>query len=187
MKPIFSVHAGEYLTGSHIEEKFRRVNLWVPAKDTGIDLLVSDRANKQTVSLQVKFSKGFLVAHMRRQSPRFQQKLQACGWWTVNSAKLRRSQANYWVFVLQGFDNRSVHYIVIPPRELLRRLRRIHHKQLQIWQVHIWVTQTNRCWETRGLSNAEKLLIADDKYSNPYRHFTKYLNVWGPVVRLNEA
>jgi hypothetical protein len=31
MKPIFSVHAGEYLTGSYIEKRFRHVNLWVPA------------------------------------------------------------------------------------------------------------------------------------------------------------
>ncbi|SRR5579872_284469 len=62
MKPILSVHAGEYLTGSCIERKFRHVNLWVPAKDTGIDLLVSNRANRKTVSLQVKFSKDFLVA-----------------------------------------------------------------------------------------------------------------------------
>ena len=34
MKPMFSIHAGEYLTGSHLEKKFRHVNLWVPAKDT---------------------------------------------------------------------------------------------------------------------------------------------------------
>src|ERR1700738_2367050 len=85
MKPMFSVHAGEYLTGSHIEKQFRRVNLWVPAKDTGIDLLVSDRANRQTVSLQVKFSKDFLVAHMQKEAPEFQHKLRACGWWTLKA------------------------------------------------------------------------------------------------------
>lgn len=75
MKPMFSVHAGEYLTGSHIERKFCHVNLWVPAKDKRIDLFVSDRTNRQTVSLQVKFSKDFLVAHMQRQAPEFQRKL----------------------------------------------------------------------------------------------------------------
>jgi hypothetical protein len=58
MKPIFSIHAGEYLTGSHIENKFRQVNVWVPAKDTGIDLLVSDRAN--TVVPLVTFSPNMM-------------------------------------------------------------------------------------------------------------------------------
>jgi hypothetical protein len=133
MRPIFSVHAGEYLTGSHIEETCRHVNLWVPAKDTGIDLLVSDRANRKTVSLQVKFSKDFLVTSRRWQAPEFQHKLRACGWWTLNSEKLLRSPADNWVFVLQGFANKSVDYVVIPPRELLRRLRGIHHGQQRIW------------------------------------------------------
>jgi hypothetical protein len=187
MKPIFSVHAGEYLAGSHIEEKFRHVNLWIPAKDTGIDLLVSDRSNHKTVSLQVKFSKDFLVAHMRRQSAEFQRKLRACGWWTLNSEKVRHSRADYWVFVLQGFANKSVDFIVIPPRELLRRLRGIHHGQPRIWQVYLWVTRTKRCWETRDLSKADKLLISDDKYSHPYRDFTRYLNAWEPVARLNKS
>ena len=185
MKPMFSVHAGEYLTGSHIEKQFRHVNLWMPAKDTGIDLLVSDRANRRTVSLQVKFSKDFLVAHMQKQAPQFQQKLRACGWWTLNRERVRRSPADYWVFVLQGFANMSVDYVVIPPQELLRRLRRIHRGTQPIWQVYLWVTKTERCWETRDLSKDDKLLIADDKFSNPNRDFGKYLNAWGPVARLN--
>lgn len=187
MKPTFSVHAGEYLTGSHIEKQFRHVNLWVPAKDTGIDLLVSDRANRKTVSLQVKFSKDFLVAHMQKQAPEFQHKLRACGWWTLNSEKVRRSPADYWVFVLQGFANTSVDYVVIPPKELTRRLRRIHHGQPKIWQVYLWVTKTERCWETRGLKKSDKLLITDDRFSNPHRNFRNYLNAWRPVACLNQS
>lgn len=184
---MFSVHAGEYLTGSHIENKFRHVNVWVPAKDTGIDLLVSDGANRRTVSLQVKYSKDFLVAHMQRQSPEFQRKLRACGWWTLNNEKLRRSYANFWVFVLQGFANTSVDFVVIPPQELLRRLRRIHHGQPRIWQVHLWVTKSDRCWETRNLSKDDKLLITDDKYADLSRNFGKYLNAWRPIARLNKS
>jgi len=187
MKPIFSVHAGEYLTGSHIAEKFRYVNVWLPAKDTGIDLLVSNRANRQTVSLQMKFSKDFLVAHIQRQAPEFQHKLRACGWWTLNSQKVRRSPADYWVFVLQGFANKSIDYVVVPPRELLRRLHGTHHGQPQTWQVYLWVTKTDRGWATRDLSKDDRLLIAADSYSNASRDFSKYLNAWGPVARLNKG
>jgi len=126
MKPLFSVHAGEYLVGSHIERQFRRVNVWVPTKDTGIDLLVTDRSNRRSVSLQVKFSKDFLVTSM---GPEFQTRLQACGWWTLDRDKLKRSTADYWVFVLQGFARRSVDFVLFPPRELLKRLQRIHGSQ----------------------------------------------------------
>lgn len=186
MKPMFSVHAGEYLTGSQIEAHFRHVNLWLPAKDTGIDLLVSDSSNRKTVSLQVKFSKDFLVAHMQSQAPEFQRTLRACGWWTLNSAKIGGSRADFWVFVLQGFANRSVDYVVIPPHELSRRLRRIHHGQQKIWQVYLWVTKSERCWETRDLSKDDKLRIASDNFSDANRDFTKYLNAWEPIQRLNE-
>ena len=187
MKPMFSVHPGEYLTGSHIEKQFRHVNVWLPAKDTGIDMLVSDRTNRRNVSLQVKFSKDYLVAHMQNQSTEFQRRLRACGWWTLNTDKISKSHADYWVLVLQGFYNASVDYVVIPPKELLRRLRGIHRGNHKIWQVYIWVTQTERCWETRGLTKKDKLLIAGDKFSNTNRNFKKYLNAWEPVERLNQS
>ncbi len=54
MRPLFTIHAGEFVVGDHIERKFRRVNLWVPSRDTGTDLLVTDSKNEKTVSLQVK-------------------------------------------------------------------------------------------------------------------------------------
>ncbi len=41
MKPIFTIHAGEFLVGSYIEQNFKNWNLWVPSGDTGIDILVS--------------------------------------------------------------------------------------------------------------------------------------------------
>ena len=41
MKPIFTIHAGEYLVGTYIEKNFKKYNVWFPSKDRGIDLLVS--------------------------------------------------------------------------------------------------------------------------------------------------
>ena len=49
MKPLFTIHGGEYLVGSYVEEHFRRVNVWGPSKDTGVDLLVSERHNRRSV------------------------------------------------------------------------------------------------------------------------------------------
>lgn len=54
MKPLFTIHAGEYLVGSHVEREFnRRINVWVPSTDTGIDLLLSNRDSTRTASVQV--------------------------------------------------------------------------------------------------------------------------------------
>jgi hypothetical protein len=36
MKPLFTIHAGEYLTGYEIEKQFgKKFNDWVPNKDEG--------------------------------------------------------------------------------------------------------------------------------------------------------
>ena len=99
MQPLFTIHAGEYLVGSHIEQHLRdpggdKVNVWVPSKDTGIDLLVTDKTNKKTTSLQVKFSQDLLLTHGR---PEYHEKLLSCGWWMLNRDKIRESPADYWV------------------------------------------------------------------------------------------
>ena len=60
MKPLFTIHAGEYLVGSYIEKKYSNWHLWVPSKDTGIDLLVTNKNNSKTSSIQVKFSKDYV-------------------------------------------------------------------------------------------------------------------------------
>lgn len=167
--------------GSFIEQHFKRVNMWVPSLDTGVDLLVSDRRNRHTVSLQVKFSKDFLVTHM---GPDFQRQLRACGWWTINRDRLRSSPADYWVFVLQGFASRTEDFVVIPPGELWRRLRSIHGSQKTI-QSYLWVTEGDQCWETRSLSRVDQLLIAHGGYRDRLRDLTRWLNNWSPVRRLN--
>jgi hypothetical protein len=182
MKPLFTVHGGEYLVGSYIEQHYNHVNVWVPSRDTGVDLLVSDRKSRRTVSPQVKFSKDYLVTHMETA---FQKNLRACGWWTINRAKLRSSPADFWVFVLLGFERHSTDFIIIPPTQLLLRLQSIHGSRQSIIQTYLWVTERNRCWETRGLERKEQILVANCEYEDAHRDLTKWLNAWTPVKQLN--
>jgi hypothetical protein len=59
MRPLFTVHAGEFLVGEFIEECFPTLNVWIPSRDTGIDLLITNKQNSSTVSLQVKLSRDY--------------------------------------------------------------------------------------------------------------------------------
>jgi hypothetical protein len=181
MRPLFTIHAGEFVVGDYIEQTFRRVNLWVPSRDTGTDLLVTDSKNERTISLQVKFSRDFLATHM---PSIFQKPLRACGWWSLKRQKIVESTANYWVFVLAGFERRSTDFVVIKPSDLLARLDRIHGKTKSI-QSYLWITETNRCWEARGLKQPEKLAIAQGHYSNDLRDFSDCLNDWSAIEALN--
>lgn len=181
MTPLFTIHAGEFVVGDYLERTFRRVNLWVPSRDTGTNLLVTDSKNERTISLQVKFSRDFLATHM---PPIFQKPLRACGWWTLNRQKLVDSKANYWVFVLMGFERRSADFVVIKPSDLLARLDKLHGKSKTI-QSYLWITETKRCWEARGLKQPEKLAIAQGHYANDLRDFSDCLNDWSAIEALN--
>ena len=88
------------------------------------------------------------------------------------------------MFVLVGVERRSTDFVIIKPPVLLTRLNAIHKQQKNI-QTYLWVTEKNRCWETRGLKSQDKLAIAAAGYANKERDLTKYLNNWAPVKALN--
>jgi hypothetical protein len=180
MKAIFTVHAGEYLVGSYIENRYRKWRVWVPAKDMGIDLLVTDPNKRKAVALQVKFSKDFNPT--QRQSF-LQNKLMAAGWWTHQEKKIRDSRADFWVFVLPSFTENRTSFIIITPAELLRRLRRIHGRTAKKIHSYFWITKTMKCWEARGLSTADQELIASNRFTNPLRDFSQFLNAWGKIEK----
>ena len=180
MKPIFTIHAGEYLVGSYIESKFKNLSVWLPTKDTGIDLLVTDNKNRKAVSVQVKFSKDFLAMN---RSDILRQELKAIGWWSLNREKIQKSSADLWVFVLYALDQKKFDFIIVPPRELLKRFQSIHGKERNI-QIYFSVTKKNKCWETRNLKKADQVRIALDEYKNTQRDFTQHLNNWAPLRAL---
>lgn len=180
MKPIFTIHAGEYLTGEHVEREFPYLHVWVPTRDSGIDLLVSHPSTRKFASLQVKYSKDFKVTHL---APSLQTSLRACGWWTLNRRKIEASPADYWVFVLYGFARASIDHIVIQPAELLDRLTRLHGEGSR-YQVYFWTTVSGRCWETRGLKSSDQTAIAEDSFKNPQRDFSAFLGQWSCLSAL---
>jgi hypothetical protein len=180
MKSLFTVHAGEYLVGSHIEQRYPRWNVWVPSKDTGIDLLVTNFRNQRAVSLQVKFSRDFNPTH---RDIVVQDRLLSAGWWTHDERKIQKSEADFWIFVLPSFIGHQTSFIIIPPKELLRRFRIIHGHSGKRIHSYLWVTKSKRCWETRGLGNDDRELVALDRFSNELRDFSVFLEAWSQIEK----
>jgi len=180
MKPIFSIHAGEYLVATHIEEAYKQLNVWLPTKDTGVDLLVTDRTNTRTVGVQVKFSKDFLGSVGDGTSDAIVAKVKAGGWWKFDQMRLSKSAADLWILVLYRFTRRDYDFIIIEPEELLRRYRSLGRNQAVI-HSYLSVTNTKRCWETRGLTKEQQDQVARGQYTNPLRDLSEYLNNWQRV------
>lgn len=177
MKPLFTIHAGEFLVASYIEQQFRDYLVWLPSRDSGVDLLVTDRDCKAAVSIQVKFSRDFLATHM---SDTLRPGLKACGWFTLKRQKIAQSTAKLWIFVLYPFQQKDVDFLIIPPSAVLDLLTSVHG-QRSAFQSYIWVTKDKRCWETRGLNREDQLLVAQGSYQNPARDLSRFLNNWSPI------
>ena len=142
---------------------------------------MTDRNNKKTISIQVKFSKDFLPTHM---ADIFQSGLKACGWWTLNREKIKKSNADLWIFVLHAFNQKTQHYIIIKPSELISRLTELHGS-LKTLQTYLWVTKNKKCWEARGLKKSDQVLIANNAFKSEQRDFTSLLNNWSELEKLN--
>jgi hypothetical protein len=177
VKPLFTIHAGEFLVASYVEQRFKDYLVWLPSRDSGVDLLLTDKDCKKAVSIQVKFSRDFLATHM---ADSLRPGLKACGWFTLNPQKLSKSTVNFWIFVLYPFNQKEVDFVIAPPSSILDRLTSLHGKQKTI-QTYIWVTKKKRCWEARGLNRQDELLISNNLYRNSTRDLTLYLNNWAPI------
>lgn len=190
MKPIFTIHAGEYLVASHLEENFKGLEIWLPTRDTGIDLLVtnpksSSQNSIHAVSLQVKFSKDFLgnKGGGKNVPLSINSKIKAGGWWTFKCGKIEESQANLWVLVLYRFSHRDFDFVIIEPMQLLERYKKLGHDASGIIQSYVWVTENGQCWETRGLRKAEQEAIAANVFKDPVRDLSQFLNNWQPLEK----
>ena len=189
MTPLFTIHAGEYLTGLHVQKSLK-LNAWIPAKDIGVDLLVTDRTNRHTVSLQVKYGKDFLP---EEKNPELREKLRCLSWFTLDRKKLATSPAEFWVFVLHGFKSKVPDFVVIPTVELQQRMAKLHNEKTEnTLQLYLCTTgsrdkKTGKieanwgdagCWEIRGLGH-DMPQIEEGVRKQPSRDFSSYLNANG--------
>ncbi|MCK5022994.1 MAG: hypothetical protein KAS04_02370, partial [Candidatus Aenigmarchaeota archaeon] len=176
--------AYEYLVGSEIEEKHPNLSVWVPSKDTGIDLLITSTDFKKPISLQVKFSKDFLGKSVRDV---ISKGVKSGGWWTFKREKIETSPADYWVLVLYQFQHRAYDFIIIKPSKLLSIYDALKRGKGTI-QSYVWVTSNKSaiCWETRGLNKLDQEKIAIGAYRNRLRNLTPYLNDWKAIEKLDK-
>lgn len=163
------------MVGEYLEKNFRHLNIWIPTKDTGIDLLVSGANNKSIASIQVKMSRDYRPPEA---SSSFEKMLIAAGWSVLNHKKLETSSADVWCFVLVNIDRRAKPiFLNIPPNVLLQKLVKIHGLRKQ-YHFYPWVTKTGKCIQGRGLLKADKARFAEGELELGERDLSLHLNNW---------
>jgi len=179
MKPIFTIHEGEFLVGDHINRRLgHKYDVWVPTKDSGIDLLVTRKQQRgKAVGLQVKFSRCFSI---REELARH---LIATSWFTLEPKKIRQSRADLWVFVVMTLKHQQ-HFVVIPTRELRKRLPRNAGKK---WHVYLWVYDNRTCYQVRNLSSEQKFDTMHRGVRDRRHDFTEWLENWKLLERYTKG
>lgn len=157
------------------------MRVWLPSKDTGVDLLVTTQQLTSAVSLQIKFSKDFMGLGWRKSaSKNLRMRIKSGGWWTFNYDKIKNSPADLWVLVLYRFSYRDFDFVIIEPSKLLERYKKLD-RGAGSFHSYIWVTENKQCWETRDLGKAQQENIAIGEFSDPIRDLTSFLNNWRPL------
>jgi hypothetical protein len=175
MRPLFTVHAGEFLVGEHIERTFSSLNVWIPAKDTGVDLLVTDAGARHSTSLQVKLSRDYRLPEA---TDDFDRSLVAAGWLTLDHDKIEKSPAEWWVIVLVSHERkRKPQFIVIRPSDLLSRLVQIHGTSKR-YHFYPWITKSGLCLQGRGLGKSERAILVNGMLQLGPRDLSAFLNNW---------
>ncbi|MBF0244400.1 MAG: hypothetical protein HQL31_03915 [Planctomycetes bacterium] len=182
MRPLFTIHAGEFIVGEFIEKTFPKLNVWIPSKDTGIDLLVTGKKKATPVSFQVKLSRSYMAPQAKDE---FDRNLLAGGWLSLSHDKIAKSKADFWVIALISHERKSKpYYIIIPPSELLTRFVAIHGKSKH-YHFFPWVMKSDIALEGRGLLKKNKLSLAAGKLALGKRDLTKFLSNWDMLKRMS--
>lgn len=195
MRPIFTIHAGEFIFGEEVEKKHPNVRLWLPTKDTGVDFLLTSQNREKTVGVQVKMSRDY---RPNVASSQFEEALEAAGWFVFSAKKLHQSKAEIWSLVLVSRERRSRPYFVnVAPAELLKRLKIIHGEN-ESYHLYVWVLSKKKlhggnkdsgyiCMEGRKLKSAEKNEIVSGDFVFGSRDLTKYFECWDFVENLSRV
>lgn len=187
MRPIFTPHAGEFLVGEEIEQGIGRdlkLNVWLPSKDVGVDLLVTNSGNSRSCALQVKFSRDY--SDLNKMPVLAGDEVVSSGWFKFARKKIETSPADYWVLIIvsakRAGEKLRKQHILIKPKDLLGRLLKTYGK-LDNFQLFIAVTATGSAFDWRGIkSSSQPGEISELRKS--HRDYTKCLEDWTCLERI---
>lgn len=180
MKPLFTVHGGEFVVGSYIEENYKNYDVWVPSKDTGIDLLVTkkDDFSIKPKTIQVKSSKDYknvkyVPQHM----------IKARSWFDVGHDKLKNSSAKYWVFVILD-EKGNKNFIIIKKDDLLKKLEK-SYGNIEVFRIYLTILELGKrrvCYDMRSLKKQLVVNIVNKLSKCPQeRDYSNNLNAWNII------
>lgn len=182
MRPVFTIHAGEFLFGEEVEQRVPNAELWIPAKDRGIDFLITKPGIDRPISVQVKMSRDYKP---NLAVSDFEKGLMAGGWFVFSHDKLWNSPADIWSLILVSRDRSTKPvFINLAPKTLLEKLQAIHgdSKKYHLYPWFIKSGNQKLCIEGRGLKKAQKEELIKGNLNLGPRDLSRFLNDWSLFI-----
>ncbi|MFH1227001.1 MAG: hypothetical protein V1701_03735 [Planctomycetota bacterium] len=165
MKNFYTLNPGEFFVAQELRKQEKDLQIFLPLKDIGTDLLAIGPKTRHICRIQVKESRYYGTGERHAHS-----------WHTVAKKKLKRDTADIFVFVTyvligkgkkKGFQQE---YIVIPRKKLLNICR---HKKLVKRKSYAFYF---------SFQDKKVLDIREDR--NKGINFTKYHNKWDLIKQI---
>lgn len=170
---VYQTHFAEDIVKDEILKKFKnKFNVWIPSKDTGIDILLTDKTNKKVVTLQVKWSKNYYEDYKDKES--------YGGWFQIKKNKLESSIADYWVLVIPSNSEKKFQFIIVKPSELIENY--VKHGLYED-KINSYIDiRGGKVYEGRGICNSDR---KSHCYEFPTeRELLNCLNRWDKISDL---
>jgi hypothetical protein len=183
IKNFWSLEPGEAMVADEMRQKLSGWEVYFPIKDVGVDLLAASGIGTsmgKLLTFQVKESKAY-----ERRERDITPEDTVTGWFALNAAKTRgaASRVNFHVFVCSRYHFArtkrilTVDYLVVPTKELIRRLDCYHADTGPRWDLYLVVEQNGRCLDWRGIGRRNR----GEEIGRPQRDYTQFLNNWQQV------
>lgn len=177
-KNFWSLNMDEAVVTGILREKNRKnFEVFMPlnAQMSGIDLVCMNLRNKKAVTIQVKGSKAYEPEKERRRVQRKVQRISgdtsdgSSGWFFLKGREVMKSIADYFIFMVSvitkdyeiGRRTIDPHVIVIPTKELQKRVKRYKKLHGDRYSFYLWINPRKK--------------VAFDWRDKPYL-ISKYLN-----------
>jgi len=169
---VYQTHFAEDIVKEKLQKVFQnKVNVWVPTKDTGVDILLTDKQNNKIASLQVKWSKNY--------NSDYQNKNSYGGWFAFKKKKIENSKADYWVLVVPSNFEKKFQFMVIKPSEMVEIYQKLdlYHDTINSYIDIVG----DKVYESRGLPNNQRNLETLQNFED--REISMYLNNWERLMK----
>ena len=179
IRNFWSLEPGEAILAEELYERFnKKLDLYFPLKDTGIDLLAVSKSSARVIAFQIKES-------------RYYEEKNHSTWHQEDKKRLdkNKDKTDFYVFVIylpghlakpKKKNKFEIHFVIIPIQDLLEKIKFKKPNKRNKYNFYFSFQDNNKLIEIRERKEYREDIIK--KYPEAF-NYSKYLNAWNFIEK----